>query len=96
MKMTIEIPEEYINYLGKRVMDEYQYRGFTIGEWADKILNDAPTADAEPVKHGRWKRRMRKIYACSECNSGVTDRQRQNYSFCPYCGAIMDEQEDTK
>jgi rubrerythrin len=90
MKMTIEIPEEYINYLGKRVMDEYQYRGFTIGEWADKIMNNAPTADVEPVKHGRWERRMRKIYTCSECNSEVTDRQRKNYSFCPYCGAIMD------
>lgn len=49
MKMEIEIPEEYINYLGKRVMDEYQYRGFTIREWVDKILNDEPTADVDKI-----------------------------------------------
>lgn len=96
MKMTIDIPDEAIAYLGKKVMDEYQYRGFTIREWADKILNDEPTADVEPVKHGRWERRMGKIYTCSECNNGVSNRQGQNYSFCPYCGAIMDEREDTK
>lgn len=46
--------------------------------------------EVEPVKHGRWERRMTKIYACSECTNEVTDRQRKNYSFCPYCGAIMD------
>lgn len=55
-----------------------------------QIIDDEPTVDAQPVKHGRWERRMTKIYACSECTNEVTDRQRKNYSFCPYCGVLMD------
>lgn len=54
------------------------------------VIQTVPSADVQPVKHGRWERRMTKIYACSECTNEVTGRQRQNYSFCPYCGAIMD------
>lgn len=53
-------------------------------------IEDIPTADVQPVKHGRWERRMTKIYACSECTNEVTDRQRKNYSFCPYCGSKQD------
>lgn len=55
-----------------------------------QIIDDEPTVDAQPVKHGRWERRMTKIYACSECTNEVTDRQRKNYSFCPYCGSKQD------
>lgn len=55
-----------------------------------------PSADVQPVKHGRWERRMTKIYACSECTNEVTDRQRKNYSFCPYCGTRMDGDNDEK
>ena len=89
MKMTIDIPEEYINYLGKRVMDEYEYRGFTIGEWADKILNDAPTADVEPVMHGRWIANSYTTvfpYKCSLCNLDTMAR----FNYCPNCGTRMD------
>lgn len=57
---------------------------------ADELKESLKKLKAEPVKHGRWERRMTKIYACSECTNEITDRQRQNYSFCPYCGDIMD------
>ena len=46
--------------------------------------------ESEPVKHGWWERRSSKIYACSECTNEVTNRQKQNYSFCPFCGYLMD------
>lgn len=91
MKMTIDIPEEYINYLGKRVMEEYEYRGFTIGEWADKILNDAPTADVEPVKHGKWiKGKEWDEWFCSVCRKRAYLDCKENpilSIYCPHCGA---------
>jgi hypothetical protein len=94
MKMTIEIPEEYINYLGKRVMDEYQYRGFTIGEWADKIMNNAPTADVEPAKHGRWIHHAGMNSKCSCCGRyfPVAEFEQRSFdvNFCIHCGARMD------
>lgn len=71
-------------------------RYIKLAEYEDAEELIKTTADVEPVKHGRWERRMGKIYTCSECNNGVSNRQGQNYSFCPYCGAIMDEREDNK
>ena len=77
-------------------MDEYISREEVInitaetGAWeTQNRVRELPAADVQPVKHGRWERRMTKIYACSECTNEVTDRQRKNYSFCPYCGALM-------
>ena len=98
MKITIDIPEEYINYLGKRVMDEYEYRGFTIREWADKILNDEPTADVEPVKHGRWVTGEDLAFAkCSSCQAKFYIDELEQVGdadgivhFCPLCGAEME------
>ncbi len=94
MKMTIDIPDEAIAYLGKKVMDEYQYRGFTIREWADKILNDEPTADVEPVKHGKWKHVAGMNSKCSVCSHyfPVTefDSRPFDINYCPNCGAKMD------
>lgn len=55
-------------------------------------IDDAPTVDAEPVRHGRWIKRdivpdyMWK-YCCSCCHS---DGERR-YNYCPHCGAKMDE-----
>lgn len=60
------------------------------------VIQTAPAADVQLVKHGRWERRMTKIYACSECTNEVTDRQRKNYSFCPYCGTKMDGDSNEK
>ena len=95
--------EEFITSVGEKVLDETYYHGLTIREWADKIINDAPTADAEPVKHGRW------IYGenedgqdgifCSECDHFVpwyydyydkTDDLINDNPRCPNCGARMD------
>ena len=82
--MTVSL-EEFGKEAGEYALDEFEYKGLTIRQWADKITS----GEHQPVKHGRWERRMTKIYACSECTNEVTDRQRQNYSFCPYCGALM-------
>ena len=55
-------------------------------------IDNAPTVDAEPVRHGRWDGAT-----CSVCGfswSEVTYEAPQvEMSFCPNCGAKMDEEE---
>lgn len=61
------------------------------------LIAQAPTIDAEPVRHGRWKR-FAEIsgnigLSCSVCgwkdyNHG---KFRKNwFNYCPNCGAKMD------
>lgn len=56
-------------------------------EAAEKALKDAPTIEAEPVKHGRWEN-GRHCYECSSCGNGYVGMPKTNY--CPNCGAKMD------
>lgn len=61
-----------------------------------KMLENAPTIDAVPVVHARWasilipRRYGGCVIECSKCYN----RGNKNYSFCPSCGAKMDEKED--
>lgn len=70
------------------------------------IVYDAPTIDAEPVRHGRWVDRYgdkydNHLYECSECKGKALYRFEvdelgkeiavQDLSdYCPHCGAKMD------
>lgn len=62
-------------------------------------INNAPTIEAEPVKHGRWVEAVRWIRTdghkkslrwkrCSNCGFRVKPKFAKNY--CPNCGAKMD------
>ena len=58
-------------------------------------LDCAPTVDAEPVRHGRWKLDVspytnRWLYKCTACNSFA----EYETDYCPNCGAKMDEEND--
>lgn len=84
---------------------EYQYHS---SEWNDETqkfdspvvdvedIKNAPTVEAEPVKHGEWKEIVTHNGCtpdydciCSNCNeSGVP-----HYKYCPHCGAKMDLEE---
>ena len=46
-------------------------------------IMDAPTIEAEPVKHGRWEFGG----FCSEC--GISNEELRT-DYCPNCGAKMD------
>lgn len=58
-----------------------------------KILYDAPTIDAEPVRHGRWiwlepyGALLTHRRKCSECGE---IKAQEATNFCPNCGAEMD------
>ena len=61
-----------------------------------KIIDEIPSADVAPVRHGRWVLieilcgggKERKYYRCSECNKANVIRS----NYCGNCGAKMDEQ----
>lgn len=62
-------------------------------------LDDAPSVDAEPVRHGKWisrgYARGETKWECSAC--GEADwRGNTDWMFCPYCGAKMDADECTQ
>ena len=56
-------------------------------------IRNAPTIDAEPVRHGKWLRiSPAKIYECSECGQNVMTDDIECYAYCQHCGARMDEE----
>ena len=50
-------------------------------------IDDAPTVDAEPVKHGVWFGTV-----CSCC--GASTSFSYDCEYCPHCGEKMVEYED--
>ena len=94
--MTVSL-EEFGKKAGEYALDEFDYKGLTIRQWADKITS----GEYQPVKHGRWiidYAEGRKIYHahCSECGKEPTKNIGGDYyidklsDFCPNCGAMMD------
>lgn len=72
----------------------------TLHELMPQVIDDEPTIEAEPVKHGRWDTHdVVKILAsgrildgfcqCEACGS-IFPFDFSEYSFCPECGARMD------
>ena len=62
-----------------------------VDELADFVEN-IPSADVQPVKHGRWIDNGM-VYTCSECNSSVPKNIFVigcDFEGCPYCFARMD------
>ena len=66
----------------------------------ENALEDAPTIDAEPVRHGYWIN-YKDEHTCSQCYGvvieEVVDGEWSDYDYCPFCGAKMNEvREDAK
>lgn len=66
--------------------------------WHDAVtlIKNAPTVDAEPVRHGRWIGDI-----CSECGKDALcdcDKYEiygtMHSDYCPHCGCKMDEAEE--
>lgn len=64
------------------------------------MIDNAPTIDAEPVRHGRWLPKHHYIagyefvsgHICSECGNDALNAEGDDFltDFCPNCGARMD------
>jgi hypothetical protein len=58
------------------------------------IIQDMPTVDAVPLRHGKWVDDSNGIEGawnyCSVCGEQAIDL----YDYCPNCGALMDGKGD--
>ena len=52
-----------------------------------------PAADVAEVRHGRWIFEPGKIPYCSECKE-YSDDGDKGATFCPWCGARMDKEDE--
>lgn len=67
---------------------------------ARMVIANAPTVDAEPVRHGHWNEAKDGTLWCSVCiSTGPYDEDSwgyvinaPHYDYCPNCGAKMDEE----
>ena len=62
----------------------------------EKAIDEAPTIDAEPVRHGKWiykEFEQSKVgyYECSEC--GYVAFNEKSCHYCYNCGAKMEGEE---
>lgn len=91
--MTVSL-EEFGKKAGEYALDEYEYNGLTIRQWADKITS----GEYQPVRHGRWviDPGCGEYGKCSECE-GKSGTQCDGVepiplltAYCPHCGTKMD------
>lgn len=60
-------------------------------------IMDAPTIEADPIKHGRWEtpKGYPNVLLCSECNTPYEKKEFvATPNYCPNCGVRMDEVEE--
>ena len=57
---------------------------------ARQLIEEAPTIEAEPVKHGRWVYDHWCEFKCSNCaNLSNSNPYKGREKYCPECGAKM-------
>lgn len=86
IEILSEMRSEY-NLFG----DEEEATRYHVLSWAIRAMN------AEPVRHGRWKRSKfyKNIIFCDECGEPFElSNSLEHWNYCPNCGAKMDEVED--
>lgn len=67
-------------------IESLTYWNRTITECLE-VIDDAPTIEAEPVRHGRWiPSPVAKSWCCSECKTEGSPLWKR----CPVCEAKMD------
>lgn len=54
-------------------------------------INEAPTVDAVPARHGRWMYSCvygKVEWVCNQCEQDANTKTK----YCPHCGARMDSE----
>ena len=66
-------------------------------EYFEKFeIDDAPTIEAEPIRHGHWiytERGFPLAYGYNRCSVCGRSIGLDSTDYCPHCGAKMDEEE---
>ena len=86
--------------IGKCNLDVFVDKSYARGKNSViEIIEQAPTAEAASVRHGKWIRKDCKgyyKYVCSCCGGNISKDiwgQDTYANYCPNCGAEMDEEE---
>ena len=88
-------------YLEKEAFKSWMKENITENPMILKAIDYAPSADAEPVRHGHWVEHDEDTWSneaeCSECHkrighSGLPDRFLREFKYCHNCGAKMDKE----
>lgn len=99
----IEYLDHECEYYAKkymRFMKDYDMGFHDAIDCVQRKIKNAPTIEAEPVRHGRWIPVGYDGYAdglpvydeweCSECRFEVEGEGEQPLNYCPNCGFKMD------
>lgn len=79
-----DVLKERLENLKAEINNE-KYFQWHIAAYFSQIIDDTPTADVEPVRHGHWDE-IATFLICSKCKKPF----KYQYSYCPNCGAKMD------
>lgn len=87
----IKLPTMSYKEIGEKgsiyALDEVEYNGLTIRQWADKITG----GEYAPVVHGQWlcvDTDTEQFFLCNRCKK----KEYWEINYCPHCGAKMDEE----
>lgn len=84
------------NYKGETLMN------YEVADMIEDCIDNAPTADVEEVRHGKWIYRgnnwkMEHVFECSVCErwlfTNSTECVVEEYPYC-HCGAKMERVEE--
>lgn len=74
------------------IMDNDIHNGIMSVKNVYEFIEEAPTIDAVPVKHGMWIHNDEWWeFICTSCHRGIGNIKE--YKYCPNCGARMDGDE---
>lgn len=104
-KMYHEAFENDVSYDERNPMARWDSGLWIRYKMFENCLENTPTIDAAPVKHGKWLISEYEYYDCSVCGesyfNGCDSTQEAKerllyrpydvYKYCPHCGAKMDQ-----
>lgn len=76
------------NYKGETLMN------YEVADMIEDCIDNAPAADVQEAKHGKWNYYTKTNVICSCCNFIRNIETQIAWEFCPKCGAKMLEDED--
>ena len=97
---VIVVPSDFrVEHFHDRIEDKVAY---DLGCAVRELLDEQPTVDAEPVRHGHWDNKIidarydvpHTVARCSNCKGKIwvyVEYYVVKYPYCPMCGAKMDE-----
>ena len=79
-------------WLKKDIHDEYSLGLYDGCEYDTKLIDEIPTADVAPVRHGEWEivvgSNGKEYMVCTCCR--VSQDLTGVFTYCPNCGCRMD------